>query len=434
MLLRKRKLRLFITAFALITYIFILIISLSSHAQNYLQSYKTIPNGLGVDIHFTKPRYGEMKMLADAGFKWIRTGLYWHLTELSKGVYDFSEYDILLSHLQKYRIRPVFAFVYTNPLYDHNFSPNTKEGRKAFADWATAAAMHFKDRGILWETYNEPDAGGWSPKANASDYTKLALAVGESFHLHTPKELLIGPSVSSTLQLPFLEACFKAGLLKYWAAVSVHPYRKEVPETVSEDYRKIRLLIDRYATPGKNIPIISGEWGYPSSSSLPWGELILNEDIQGKHIARQFLINSYNSIPLSFWYDWQDDGSDLQNPEHNFGLVHYGYDKYHRPVIKPKNSYFAVQALSKVLSGFIYQKRVDAGGSNDYILRFVDPLTNQSKLAAWTSSLIPHTISLPINKGYRIVNYIGQEKEYILPKKGHLLLTLTDAPQYLIPR
>jgi hypothetical protein len=31
-----------------------------------------IPDGLGVNIHFTDPRPGEMEMLADAGFKFVR--------------------------------------------------------------------------------------------------------------------------------------------------------------------------------------------------------------------------------------------------------------------------------------------------------------------------------------------------------------------------
>src|SRR3979409_768285 len=31
-----------------------------------------IPQGLGVNIHFTDPQPGEVKMIADAGFRWVR--------------------------------------------------------------------------------------------------------------------------------------------------------------------------------------------------------------------------------------------------------------------------------------------------------------------------------------------------------------------------
>ena len=52
-----------------------------------------IPECLGVNIHFTDPKPGEMGMLAVAGFKWVRMDLTWAGTERGKGVYDFSAYD-----------------------------------------------------------------------------------------------------------------------------------------------------------------------------------------------------------------------------------------------------------------------------------------------------------------------------------------------------
>ena len=42
----------------------------------------------------------------------------------------------------------------------------------------------------------------------------------------------VGPACS-TMDFKFLEACFKGGLLDYWSAVTVHPYRQTAPETVA---------------------------------------------------------------------------------------------------------------------------------------------------------------------------------------------------------
>ena len=64
-----------------------------------------IPDGLGVNIHFTHPQPGEMKMLADSGIRWIRMDFDWEGTELGKGNYDFSNYDSLLKDLDEYHIR-----------------------------------------------------------------------------------------------------------------------------------------------------------------------------------------------------------------------------------------------------------------------------------------------------------------------------------------
>src|SRR5205823_7504269 len=147
---------------------------------------------------------------------------------------NFAAYDRLMASLAPHHIRALFILDYTNPLYDNDQSPHTDEGRAAFAHWAAASARHFRGRGILWEMYNEPNIGFWRPKPNVDDYTQLALAVGKALRAAVPEAVYVGPA-TSTIPFPFLEACFKAGLLEYWSAVSVHPYRQTDPETALED-------------------------------------------------------------------------------------------------------------------------------------------------------------------------------------------------------
>src|SRR5713101_7081591 len=67
------------------------------HAQNVL-------NGLGVNIHFTDPRPGEIKMIVDAGFRWVRMDFKWDATERERGRYDFSSYDGLIASLEPHHI------------------------------------------------------------------------------------------------------------------------------------------------------------------------------------------------------------------------------------------------------------------------------------------------------------------------------------------
>ncbi len=51
---------------------------------------QTLDRGLGVNIHFTDPRPDEIKMIADAGFRWVRMDFVWETTEKTRGRYDFS--------------------------------------------------------------------------------------------------------------------------------------------------------------------------------------------------------------------------------------------------------------------------------------------------------------------------------------------------------
>src|SRR5712692_3711825 len=73
------------------------------------------PEGLGVNIHFTDPQPGEIKMIADAGFRWVRMDFIWRATEKTRGQYDFSAYDRLMSALDEFKIRALFILDYTNP-------------------------------------------------------------------------------------------------------------------------------------------------------------------------------------------------------------------------------------------------------------------------------------------------------------------------------
>jgi len=142
----------------------------------------TFPQGIGVNVHFIDPRPGEIKMIADAGFRWIRTDFQWGLTEPERGRYDFSPYERLLASLDQHGMRALFILDYGNPLYTDDKAVRGEAARQAFARWAVAAAKHFAGRGIVWECFNEPNIPMfWPPKPNVEEYIALALTVGRAF-------------------------------------------------------------------------------------------------------------------------------------------------------------------------------------------------------------------------------------------------------------
>ncbi len=405
------------------------------HATNLL-------NGLGVNIHFTDPRPGEIKMIADGGFRWIRMDFKWDATERERGRYDFSSYDRLLAALDLYNIHALLILDYGNPLYDNDAPPRTEIARQAFARWAVAAAKHFGGRGVIWEIYNEPNIKiFWPAQPNVDEYIALALAVAEAFRSETPNERLIGPA-SAGIDFPFLEACFKAGLLDYWSAVSVHPYRNSDPESAANDYCRLRKMIDTYRTArgservsvstasgsDRVIPIVSGEWGYSSA----WRGM--TEEKQGEMLAREMLTNLANDIPISIWYDWRDDGADPNEPEHHFGLVRntLSAPPASNPagVFEPKPAYLAAKTLSDFHNGYTYQRRLAVGSDSDYVLVFAK--SDDLRFVAWTTSNSAHRVILPISQGqFAITKHIGESAGSISPGPRGLELTLSAGPIYL---
>jgi len=300
-----------------------------------------------------------------------------------------------------------------------------------------AAAKHFSNRGIMWEIYNEPNKSMfWPPRPQVSKYVDLALAVGRVFRSEVPNEQLIGPGASE-IDLSFLDACFKAGLLDYWSGVSVHPYRKTDPETAALEYCRLRKLIQRYQTrsggdgvatssglPDKEIPIISGEWGYSSA----WRGM--TEEKQAALLSRELLTNAANGIPISIWYDWRDDGSDPSDPEHHFGLVRNAYHAGRDQAYEPKPAYRAAETFSDYFNDYVYEQRLPVGRDDDYVLAFTK--SGDRRYAAWTTSATPHRIDIPMDTGeFKIIRHTGESAGPVSSSPTGLSIEVSAQPVYL---
>lgn len=314
-----------------------------------------LPQGVGVNIHFTRGHEKDLDLIAAAGFKFIRMDLGWSGIERDKGTYDWSAYDELMSNLDERGLRALFILDYSHPLYEETIvsknpitgkedravaSPQRAESVAAFARWAAAAVEHFKGRRVLWEIWNEPNITFWRPKPDVRQYNALALATAQAIRRVDPQAAIIGPA-SSGFPWEFLESFLQSGILAYLDAVSVHPYRgyDKPPETAGDDYLRLREMIAKCAPEGKkNLPILSGEWGYASHNRG------VSLETQAAFLARQQLVNLFHGVPLSIWYDWKNDGTDPAEREHHFGTVNYD--------LTPKPAYTAIQTLTHSWPGF----------------------------------------------------------------------------------
>lgn len=361
-----------------------------------------LPAGVGVNIHFTRGHQADLDLIAAAGIKVVRMDLGWAGIERQPGRYDWSAYDELTANLEKRGLRPLYILDYSNPLYEETVvsrnpvtgreqrdtaSPQHPESVAAFARWAAAAAERYRGRRVIWEIWNEPNISFWKPKPDVAQYNTLALATARAIRAADPQATIIGPATSE-IPLKFLENHFACGILEYLDGVSVHPYRNDAkpPETAAAEYAKLRELIARYAPPGKkDLPILSGEWGYASHTRG------VSLATQAAFAARQQLANLLAGVPLSVWYDWKNDGPDPDEREHNFGLVHAD--------LSPKPAYHALKTLTTELAGYRIARRLELGGDSDYALRLHRD-GGPDKLALWTTA-DPHPVSLPVQRSGR---------------------------------
>lgn len=395
-----------------------------------------LPAGVGVNIHFTRGHEADLDRIAAAGFQFIRMDFSWGGTERTKGDYQWGDYDELTANLAKRGMRAYYILDYSNALYEDPIvsrdpfsgkeqrdiaAPSKPESIAAFARWAAAAAAHFKDQRVIWEIWNEPNIGFWKPKPKVEDYTALVMATCRAVRAVDPGATIFAPG-SSEFPWEFIEHLFRAGALELLDGVSVHPYRSYAngPETAQSDYRKLRGLIERHASPAKrNLPIISGEWGY--ATQVKGGVSLAT---QAAFIARQQLANLCAGVPLSIWYDWKNDGPDASYAEHNFGTVTQD--------LQAKPSYLAIQTLTRQLGGYRVARRLDDGTGPSWVVLLCNDHGDQ-KIAAWNADGASE-FSLPA-AGLTLdeVSAVDVTGAALVPvvADGKLHLKLTAGPQYV---
>ena len=272
--------------------------------------------GLGVNIHFTDPRPGEMEMLADG---WLSLGS--HGFRLGCHRTRARPLRLLGVRTAVSRTRstsnPSLVHPGLQQLVVRSRSIRCHRGRPAgLRALGGRRGQAFQGHGILWEIWNEPNIHGfWKPEPNVEHYTAMALAAARAIRDVAPGEAIIGPA-TSTIDLEFLEGCFKAGLLEWWDAVSVHPYRRAAPETAAGEYHRLRQSDCTIRTGRQIDPHFSGEWGY----SAAWSGFDAAK--QGRIVAATMADQSRPRYPrVDLVRLARRRTRPAREPEHHFGTV-----------------------------------------------------------------------------------------------------------------
>jgi len=421
MIFNDKKGIVWFTAFLIIITILILVLKEEdSEKENVFSS--EIPLGFGVSVHYTGDRI-DTDLIRDAGFKIVRKDIFWSRVEQKKGVFDFKTtgYDDLTKSLEKNGIRPYYILAYSNKLYEEKQSVVTAEGRKAFVNYVDEVTSRYKNKGVIWEIWNEPNIHYWDDKPNFHDYSILVKEASEVIKNNDPSGTIVAPALSGVNDdsLTWLDGILRTGVLDYIDGLSVHPYRTQTPETVIDDYKKLRTLLKKHSD--KNIPIISGEWGYSTAQGS--GTNNFNEYTQANYLVRMFLINLFSDVPISIWYDWKNDGTTPNEHEHNYGIVQ-------NDIKVSKKAYLAINALTYNLNGYELKERIDIGNQNDYVLKFTNE-ENKNILVCWTSKE-SHNVTIPFGfKGGNILSMFG-EKIGDIKQTSKLELEINNSPKYLV--
>lgn len=388
-----------------------------------------IPDGVGVNIHFTTGNTQDLDMIAAAGFRFIRMDCSWSTIETTPGVYDWSAYDQLVSNLKQRGLRAILILDYNNPLYlssgaSVDSGPIDSTDIAAYCKWAAATVKHFEGDRIIWEIWNEPNNSSfWKPAPSAEQYATMALAACKAIRQADPTATIIGPA-ADRFPSDLLDSIMTRGVIDYLDGVSVHPYRGNLnPETApyytpsstpnDRGYHWLDSLISIYEPAGKHIPVICSEWGYSSSS--------VSLQTQADYLVRIQLFNLYNGLPISIWYDWTGGNS-------SFNIIDASN-------MSPYPAYTAATTLTREFSGYGIAGRYNTGDTSEVAL-ILKNSGDSVKVAAWTAGQ-PQAVTFPLS-GLSFpdtattvwwVNDVGNTGT-IPVQSGGFTDTLTGTPKY----
>jgi hypothetical protein len=404
---------------------------------------------VGVQLQWgTNPLQPGLIANLSRGFSAARIDCLWTMVEQQRGRYDFGHYDELAAQLQQHNVSMAWNLDYNNPLWQNGtggsqgVAVTEPEAVAAFARFAVATVHRFHGRGIKWGLYNEPNGHGYGPDPHA--YVTLVSAVGSALRAAgLGNETVTGPHVDGGFPIlmgpgGWLQTVLAGGVLEYFDAVAVHPYRGDGcdpalpagfcapcdtspggcgPETLLADYARLRLLIAHNLPAGRPMPgLIASEVGWstcsPSNSTLccaqghavdPCGEVRClgawfsaghrDEAGQAALVARQILVDALAGVQMTFIYDYKDDGTNLAASENNFGVI--------RSDNSPKPAFAAAATTREVLASAAAVKRLPVAaavsssssgsssgrsGGEIFALQFVDAVGNTTAVAVWNAT------------------------------------------------
>ncbi|GFZ91875.1 hypothetical protein GCM10008018_42740 [Paenibacillus marchantiophytorum] len=380
----------------------------------------------GVQTHFAIKWNRELAPLVKyAGSKNVRDSAFWGEVELKKGIFNgfYPKHDLFMQAIQRNSLTPFMDLMSRDEFYDNNSTPYSDEGRAAFARYAQEVLNHYGSQVPWVEVYNEyniPNYGdnGDGPADSRPDYYfKMLKKTYEAVKSIRPDVTVVGAATAG-IPLEWLEEVFKQGGLSYMDAISVHPYRYPLtPEGLVEELGKLDALIKRYNN-GQSKPIWITEIGWPTHI----GPRSVDEQTQASYLIRTYVLALASGVDKIFWYDFMNDGTDKQEPEHNFGLIRNPADE--KGGYTPKPGYVSLATMNRLLTNKQFYEQHSDNGINRYSFQGQEGPIH----VMWTQAKTDVTITT--NQPVSITDMMGQE-ETLEPLNGKVYVTLTGNPIFV---
>ena len=264
-----------------------------------------------------------LDMAKAAGVTSVRLDISWFVVEATKGTYDWSSTDPLVNMVIAHQMT-ILGQLYDTPTWlsgSTNYHTPPADPAK-FAVFAAATATHYAGKINAWEIWNEPNLTQFWPNPDPVAYTKLLKAVYPAIKAVNPNALVVtgglGPAPGTGIDgsIAFVSAMYAAGAAGYFDVLALHPYFWPALPTTAALVAAHNLMV---ANGDGNKQIWLTEVGAPTGTA----SRAVTEKKQAQTIAVLLKFARANSyIGAIYPYSMFDTGTNLAEPEDNFGLLH----------------------------------------------------------------------------------------------------------------
>jgi hypothetical protein len=342
----------------------------------------------GTCTHFPHWHDAErnLPMIEEAGFKWIRDHVSWHVVEKEKGQFAIPEADwewIDGAHERGINICMPLVF-FNDALYPQDDWEALCEG---YARYCTFMVGALKDKVQVWEIWNEPAlffrtrskfGGSWNANEGTETewlrkFAQMAATALKAIRAEHPEVTVTTGCTVLPVNYHLLDLLKKEGVVDLLDGVVLHPYSHRVPPeqlpwggprmnerdgvVVADDDHSYRSIVRRTREKMREVgmkttDIYVTEYGFftqlHTREQADAQNMGLNLETQAKYLARMALLHKGLGAKLAIQYCFQNNDVPYkpEHPEGNVGLI-FGADRDY----EKKPAYFVMRRINSLFAG-----------------------------------------------------------------------------------
>jgi len=261
----------------------------------------------------------DVRLVADAGFGWIKQNVGWRDVEKVEGLepqdWDWALGDRVVEYAEQYGLNVLFRLDH-QPLWTGGWNNGPPQKLEDFGRFCGEMAAHYRGRVRAYQVWNEPNlAREWADRRpNPAEYVELLKTCYVAIKAADPTAIVISAGLAPTgtdndEAMPddrFLRGMYEAGALPYFDLLGLHAPGYKAPPELSPDeaatdpaygghrvfaFRHVedmRAIMVEYGDEDKQIAMVEFGWTSDPREASPYHWHAVTEEEKAAYLVRAF--------------------------------------------------------------------------------------------------------------------------------------------------